>query len=212
MAKDFDIRYRYILQLLKLGRRSSVLEIGALRPACLSMYIGRSVRYLGINKNYQSGKYRIKKADFLTNSFPSNSFTHCVSTDTLEHVPRAHRQKFIDEMVRCASELAIIGVPNPESKPYEDSLVTLLGASEQGTHYVKFFREHEAYGLPSREEMRRYLRRYKFTAVSNFSLKYWVGVLISDVFKVKLDVSKIKDLHELPTYRTFYVIRKGAAA
>jgi len=208
MGLDFNIRYEQIIKLLKVKKDSSILEIGALPPACLSNYISKDVEYLGINKNYSNSDFRIKEIDFFKNKFKDNLFTHSISTDTLEHVKKKDRQKFVDEMVRITKHTVIVGVPNPEGEQYEKTLVTLLEASEKGKHYIKFFREHEEFGVPSRNEMQSYFSKYKYTMIENFNLKYWIGILLSDVFDFDLDLQKIPDLNGKPAYRTFYVINK----
>lgn len=208
MGLDFNIRYGQITKLLKIKKNSNILEIGALPPACLSNYISKDVKYLGINKNYSNDDFRIKEIDFLKNKFDENSFTHSISTDTLEHVDKKDRQKFVDEMVRVTKHTVIVGVPNPEGEQHEKTLVTLLEASEKGKHYIKFFKEHEEFGVPSKKEVRSYFSKYKFTTEENFNLRYWIGILLSDVFDFDLDLEKITDINEKPAYRTFYIINK----
>lgn len=208
MGLDFDIRYKQIINLLQVNNTDKVLEIGALSPACLSNYIGKEIDYLGINKNSSDPEYRIKKMDFLANSFRDNSFFHSVSTDTLEHVEMSNRQRFIDEMIRVTQNTIIIGVPNPECLEHEKTLVKLLEASDKGKHYVKFFKEHEKFGVPSREEMESYLLKHNYTTLENFNLKYWIGILLSDVFDFYINLDQIVDINERPAYRTFYVIKK----
>ena len=209
MGLDFDIRYKQIVTLLEVNNTTDrVLEIGALPPACLSNYISNDVNYLGINKNYSNPEYKIEKMDFLRNNFKDNSFSQSISTDTLEHIEIIDRQKFIDEMVRVTKNLVIIGVPNPECVEYEKTLVKLLEASQKGGHYIKFFREHEEFGAPSREEMQSYLLRYNFNIIENFNLRYWIGILLSDVFDFDIDINKIDDINDKPAYRSFYIIKK----
>jgi len=208
MGLDFDIRYKQIINLLQVNNTGKVLEIGALPPACLSNYLGKEIDYLGINKNYSDSEYRIEELDFVANSFKDDYFTHSVSTDTLEHVEKANRQRFIDEMVRVTQNTIIMGVPNPECLEYEKTLVKLLEASDKGKHYIEFFKEHEAFGVPSREEMRSYLLKHNYTTLENFNLKYWIGILLSDVFDFDINLDQIIDINEKPAYRTFYVIKK----
>lgn len=210
MHLDFDIRYKEIIKLLEIEKEdSTVLEVGALPPACLSAYyLGKNCNYCGINKNYSSTKYKIEKTDFLENSFDTNSFSYSISTDTLEHIEKPDRQKFVDEMIRVTKERVIIGVPNPKAQVYEETLVKLLEASKQGKHYIKFFKEHEEFGIPSREEMLSYFSKYNYRTLQNFNLQYWIGILLSDVFDFEINLEKIPDINNEPAYRTFYIIDK----
>jgi hypothetical protein len=208
MGLDFDIRYKQVLTLLNTEKIGKVLEVGALPPACLSNYIGKNVDYVGINMNYSNKKYRIKRLDFLSNKFEDKYFSHSISTDTLEHVRPAKRGRFIKELCRVTQNTIILGVPNPEAREYEKILLTLLGASKEGRHYIKFFKEHEYFGIPSREEMHSYLLGYHYTTIENFSLRYWIPILLSDVFGSEINLKKIEGLDKKPAYRTFYIIKK----
>ena len=208
MGLDFNIRYEQILKLLKLKRDSKIFEVGALPPACLSSYISKKVDYLGINKNYSNPSYRIREMNFLKNNFETNYFTHSISTDTIEHIDKKDRQKFIDEMIRVTKQTIIVGVPNPEGKQYEKTLVTLLEASKKGKNYINFFKEHEEFGVPSKAAMQTYFRKYKYTTLENFNLQYWIGILLSDVFDFDIDLKKISNINASPAYRTFYIINK----
>jgi len=208
MNLDFDIRYKQIIKLLRIKKDSNILEVGALPPACLSSYLSKNIDYLGINKNYSSSEYRIEEMDFLANNFEDNLFSHFISTDTLEHIEKSSRQKFINEMVRVTTNIVIVGVPNPEGQEYEKTLVRLLEASKKGKHYIKFFKEHEEFGVPSREEMSSYFGKHNYTTLENFSLRYWIGILLSDVFDFDINLRKIPDINDKPAYRTFYIMEK----
>jgi len=188
MNLDFNIRYEQIIKLLKIKNNSNILEVGALFPACLSNYLGKDFNYLGINKNYSNHKYRIKKMNFLSNNFEDNSFSHSISTDTIEHIKKISRQKFIDEMFRVTKNIVIVGTPNPEGQKYEKILVRLLKASGKGEHYIRFFNEHEKFGVPSRKEMLSYLSKYNYTTIENFNLRYWIGILLGDIFAFNIDL------------------------
>ena len=208
MGKDFDIRYHKLIDFMKLSRDDRILEIGSLPPACLSSYVSSDTCYCGINKEAASRKYRIKKIDFFSNKFKNNEFTHSIAIDTLEHVKREDREKFIEEMVRVTKKMIVIAVPNPEVLGYEKIVCDILAKHSSGKKYIHFFNEHKDLNIPSRKEMAGYLKRFRFSTKGSFNLKYWVGIMLGDVFKYEINIGKIRDLNSEPTYRTFYIIKK----
>ncbi len=210
MGLDFDIRYRKIIEILNLDVQNfsgKILEVGALPPACLSWYLDKKIKYTGINKNFEDLDYNIHKIDLFNTNFKDKEFKYSISTDTLEHVEKNKRLDFIKELIRVTSDTCIIGIPNPNVQQYEKTIVNLLNATEKGVPYVKFFKEHEEFGIPSDEEMKFYLDDLKYEVVKNFNLNYWVAVIMADVHKIPINSASIEDLNDEPTYRSFYIIK-----
>ncbi len=90
--------------------------------------------------------------------FGDNSFDVICTTDTLEHVPRHLREKFISEIVRVAKKGAHIVVPTALPSKYPD--------------YNEFFyemtdafqtKEHIEYGIPTVGELHLLLKPYNDT-------------------------------------------------
>ncbi len=90
--------------------------------------------------------------------FGDNSFDVVCTTDTLEHVPRHLRERFISEIIRVAKKEVHIVVPTmlPSKYPdYNEFFYKVTGAFQT--------KEHIEYGVPTVEELHLLLKSYNNT-------------------------------------------------
>lgn len=80
--------------------------------------------------------------------FADGAFGTVLCLDVLEHVPRADRAGFVDELARVAAERVILGCPSSETQPVDDFLRAVLGDPPP-----TWLAEHDACGLPEPAEI-----------------------------------------------------------
>lgn len=88
--------------------------------------------------------------------FGNNSIDVICTTDTLEHIPRSLREKFISEMIRVAKKEIHIVVPTqlpPGYSDYNEFFYRITGAPET--------KEHIEYKVPTLNELHLLLDPYK---------------------------------------------------
>lgn len=131
--------------------------------------------------------------------FKDNSFDIVVSCDTLEHISKQGRERFLSEFVRVSRKGVVLCAPlgTLEHIEAEKTVVKSNGLDPQLKAYLE---EHIAYGLPTPEEVAGYSSRFNgrvwyqgdFRKVSGrqhggifrylTALKLAAGNLITDAF------------------------------
>jgi GT2 family glycosyltransferase/peptidoglycan hydrolase CwlO-like protein/SAM-dependent methyltransferase len=115
--------------------------------------------------------------------FIDRAFDVVVAVDTLEHLPPAERSRFLEQLVRVASEAVIVAAPfdDPAVVQAEEFLHNLI-LSRYGTPY-HFMDEHRRYGLPDLAATEAFLaeRGFRTAVLPNGYLHHWL-VAISVFF------------------------------
>jgi len=104
-----------------------------------------------------------------------------ITSDTLEHIPKAQRQNFINELVRASNDLIILCAP-VENQDHEAS-----AEEKKLQHFYKevtgkphrWLKEHKQLGLPSKKEILSYFASNKISCVTfnHNSLDIWYDLL-----------------------------------
>jgi hypothetical protein len=132
-----------------LGKASCnlILDVGGLAGSLANFVRRAQVVALNIDR---SGDVEYGGKSF---PFGSRTFDAVVSLDTLEHLPRKSRKRFVVECTRIARRFVLIAAPlgTPAHSAYEDRLDRLYyrvcGTFNQWLH------EHVIYGLPTEVEL-----------------------------------------------------------
>lgn len=105
--------------------------------------------YFSVNINSDYDKSRSPDVVYDGSSLPfrSNSVTAVTAIDVLEHVPHEGKEKFIYEICRVASKLALLVFPfdSENNRAFEDRLATQL--ETHGIPHRSSFDEHRKLGL-----------------------------------------------------------------
>ena len=162
------------------------------------------------------------KASGLALPFPDEAFDMVCALDTLEHIPDADREAFIDELLRVSRDIVYLTFPyrsatNEWAERMVDSYLETVLESP-----VPQLREHAAFGLPDAEDVDRFVRARDLTAVTfkHGNTDVWLEMmLVSHTLRVR----SVDILYELnkrfnreyaaldwsePAYRTSCVISK----
>lgn len=134
--------------------------------------------------------------------FKDNSFDVVTAIDVLEHIPKAERKSFINELLRVAKDKIVLSFPigTKEHISYEKELEKWL---KKKGHEVAYLKEHLKYGLPSYDEIK------KITKTLNTKLTFSGDLAINEfLFKFFLFDPKIPLIRRLVflTKKTIYFL------
>lgn len=138
-------------------------------------------------------------------------FDVVISIDTLEHIPRNERERFMDELLRVARYRVYLGVPTREAEEVEKFIHTITKDP--------WLEEHIRLGLPKMEEIEEYLNKkgLHYNLYPNGYIGSWFGMLLVRHFGPKGLYPLINRFynrnfyphdHHLPTYRVIFEIIK----
>ena len=131
--------------------------------------------------------------------FKDSSFDVVCTTDTLEHIPRPLREKFVSEIVRVSRKEVHIVVPTmlPSKYPnYNDFFFKMVGAFQT--------KEHIEYGVPTVEELHLLLKAHSNTVTYGITP---CGSLINVALMLNrylIDPAKRAKLSEMDRYFNAY--------
>ncbi len=155
---DVDLRYLPVARFLQtLGTRARVLEIGS-GSTGITPYLDREVVGCDIVFPVAVSPRLLPVVARGQLPFHDGSFDAVVSLDTLEHVPREHRQMLMDEMFRITRRHIVIGFPEGEAAERHDARMEAYFV-RQNTDVHEYFVEHRQYRIPRPEDMILYLRK-----------------------------------------------------
>ncbi len=148
------LRYLPIVSILKKLKLidSKILEVGS-GSLGITPYLKRPID--GLDADFSGPKSENLnqiKGTAVDLPFRKNSYDVVISSDTLEHIPVALREKAIDEMLRVARQLVIIVVPTgslsqKQDRQLHDRFQKVFKKSD------KFLSEHVQHGLPKNDEI-----------------------------------------------------------
>jgi len=121
--------------------------------------------------------------------FKKGSFDAVVTADTLEHISRRNRRRFIDELLRVAIKRVVVCAPLGTEKhiEYENYLYHKQISDDFSKGYLY---EHIRYGLPTPEEIQRLSKMYRgriyyqgdFRKIKNDKIHRMIAI-INNIYK-----------------------------
>ena len=218
---DVQLRYDPIIRFLKTHRiEGNILEIGG-GVAGIAQFLDTPVT--GCDPYFLSKKG--KRADWqgrkplpnivpiggtATNiPFPDNAFPFVVSSDMLEHLPKPLRQKAIREMLRVSSRYVVFGFPCGSVAARAERLLFCLGKTLLGKEH-RWLKEHLQHGLPTEQEVTKFLNGLVFQSKGNTNVGSWALVTIASAIARPLGwlFYPLALLQFPPYYRNLVIIDK----
>lgn len=157
-SPEVALRYLPVVAELKQhGLEGCVTEVGS-GSSGAAPYLGKKM--VGVDTAFLGEEDELLQqvnASALHIPYPDESRPAVISVDMLEHIPPNLRDQAIGEIVRVASQLAIIVFPEGPRAERQDGSLELLYRRHhsEGFHFLD---EHLEYGLPRLEELERSLR------------------------------------------------------
>jgi hypothetical protein len=153
--------------------------------------------------------------------FSDGSFDIVVSCDTLEHIPREERGRFVSDMLRVAADYVVIAAPfSQEGRELAERIVYRYVIGRGGTHEP--LRQHIAEGLPDGAALRDLLASegLDYCELPGGNLFNWLVMMLVRHYLLDFPkgLSLLRDFDRLynlnfygkdrtpPPYRTFFVI------
>ncbi len=221
-------RYRLVADLLgrlrPAGRRLTVLDVGG-RTALLRRFLPEdTVHLVDVDPSGESG---LVLGDGSRLPFADGAVDAVVAFDTLEHVPTARREAFLDEALRVAGRWAIIAGPyDTEGVAHAEALLSEFLHGKMETRH-RYLEEHAANGLPSLEGSTRRLEAggARVAAVGHANLQRWLALMCAELYMDRdpqlrelaasyyefYNASLYASDHAPPVYRHALVAAKGDA-
>ncbi len=216
MGRDTFDRHKCLSYLLIDSHISRVLDVGG--EGALSGFL-KDKRVVSVN--IFSGTVMATGMEL---PFRDGSCEAVVSADTREHIPKAKRHPFIDEMLRVASRRVVICAPlGTEGHIEHEKYIYEKSKLDEASR--KYLAEHIGFGLPTPEELLSMAARYN--AVLYYHGDYrrgasrpgsrLLGLLKNVIGNMACDMTESKDkalLREYDQYtnRFFMVINKQQKA
>ncbi len=168
---DLDVKLRY-LPILKETLEGSVLEVGSGSKG-IARFLKQPVTGCDVTFDGEAlPNLTAVEGSVLALPFKDHSFDYVISSDMLEHLTSRDRGKAISEMIRVAKKKVIFGVPcGRKSSDYEHRLFYLFKRITGKEH--RWLKEHLENGLPSEEELVKYVQNYPVEVKGNVNLYLW---------------------------------------
>jgi SAM-dependent methyltransferase len=182
----FDVyqRYRLVADLvehLAEGKALSVLDVGGATGVLRRFLPDHSVTLVDVQDSEEPG---FVYGDGSQLPFKENSFDLVVTCDTLEHLPPATREAFLDECARTARRGVVIAGPYRHDRvdEAEETLQAFLHEKLQTRH--RYLEEHRANGLPVRAEVEALFERKGLvvTSIGHGNLERWLALLCLSMY------------------------------
>jgi len=198
MSPDCYQRYKFVSDILLKEGCETVLDVG-----------GGSWRFFKrFLPNTKSLTVDIEGGNIIGSGtslpFEKNSFDAVTALETLEHVEKKDRKKFIQELIRVAKKCVIISVP------LDDPILRLAEWEYNLLHRSMFgkgnrwLEEHAENGLPTRREMYVFLNGYSVETYSICNLSRWKKMLMLGIV-----LQKVRLWFFLPLINFIYIMLYG---
>jgi chromosome segregation ATPase len=222
-------RYRLVADMLndvRVGRgRFTILDVGG-RTALLRRFLPRDhVRIVDLEVSDEKG---LVLGDGAALPFASEAVDAVVAFDTLEHVPKRRRRRFLTECHRVARQWVIIAGPY-RTGPVQraERLLREFLKEKLGIEH-RYLEEHHTHGLPVRGEVERHLASLggDLVSIGHASLTRWLPLMMLSMYmdrdaplrgiarhlhRFYNELLHPHD-HEAPVYRHAVVAALGGAA
>jgi len=181
---DAEMRYEPVLDVLPSGA-GDICEVGS-GAAGIARWTSR--RIIGVDPGPDDRHGNLTAPANLERVMGSGeaiplgdgSVAACVAIDTIEHIPREHRDAVLAEMVRVTAgggRVVIIGPTGSEAAAADSRLLDRLHGRGIYGGWTTWLEEHIEFGLPSQEELDRCLRSLpRVSAVTErgaLNMKLW---------------------------------------
>lgn len=149
---EHDIFERHKIVSSFIPGKSKILDVGG-EPDTLSLFLPDSQITVS---NLSSGDII---ADALNYNFGKGRYDFVTAVDVLEHIRKEDRQRFVDNLVKAASEKVIISAPlgTWDHMEYEKSVLEWHKSNGFTSDYLE---EHIKLGLPTLPEVQNIAKKY----------------------------------------------------
>ena len=148
-------------------KNTTVLDIGGQLNQLEKFCEAQKVTVANLKGSEEASDIKINKGSL---PFKNNLFSITCAIDVLEHTPKKQRKEFIEELFRVCNKRAILSFPigTENHINYEKQIEKYLKNKD---HDVSYLKEHIDLGLPTTEEIKKYLRDYKYKLLFSGNLK-----------------------------------------
>ncbi len=170
----------HINALRQSSEKFSILEVGG-RGNFLKLFLPNDkITILDVD---DSDEENYVKGDGRKLPFKKHSFDVIVSTDVLEHIPPADRNKYLEEQVRVAREAIILSGPLYTSDVAQIEKKANRYYQELTGEEHPWLKEHVGYGLPEAEKVEAVFNRHKlrFFKSWNQRVSLWSEMVLVDL-------------------------------
>ncbi|NBU34139.1 class I SAM-dependent methyltransferase [bacterium] len=224
---DYVARYQIIAEVIHqyFGKKNpkNILDVGGL-GTFLDKIIDAPLTILDEEATDEDGKET--QGDGARMNVEDGAYEVVVTSDTLEHIPKNDRKKFISELVRVSSDLIILCAPFDNSGvPKEEERLQSFYKGINGQPH-RWLQEHADYVLPNVEDIKKCFEAAGVTpiVIGQSSLKLWrqlmgINLLANEMGNEEVSKSAIKinkyynenilfEDFEQQGYRTFFIASK----
>ncbi|MED6335046.1 MAG: methyltransferase domain-containing protein [Planctomycetota bacterium] len=178
-------RYRLVADMIddvRVGRRRfTILDVGG-RTGLLRRFLPRD--HVQIVDLEVSGEKGLVLGDGAALPFASEAVDAVVAFDTLEHVPKRRRRRFLTECHRVARRWVIIAGPY-RTGPVQraERLLREFLKDKLGIEH-RYLEEHHTHGLPVRGEVERHLASLggDLVSIGHASLTRWLPLMMLSMY------------------------------
>lgn len=158
------VRHRYSLAVQEIhDKGATILDVGGYesRKWIIESMIGEC-QYTSLNVGYAWYKNEklLHEYDGVNIPFATDSFDYVISVDSFEHILLGNRELLLTEMLRVCSKKVIVVVPFGCDNRETDESFLLMMCKKYGMKYVPSLIEHEKYGLPNIDEIKKIVKKY----------------------------------------------------
>lgn len=220
LSFDHFQRYRMVSQLIEgiEGERLRILDIGG-ALGYLPLFVEKH-DVLVLDRVWEDSPSSLRYAED-TLPFSRESWDVVVSVDTLEHIPQAQRESFLQEMMRVAKNIVILCCPfdDPNVADAESIVHDFLSTQLRG--HDRFLEEHALYSLPVRQQVKEIFTQghFNFIEIPNGFLPRWLLMqllnfalgIAPEQFDTKRRLNRLYNMHYYwqdlrdPAYRYAFV-------
>jgi hypothetical protein len=164
LAPTDDVE-RHILTARLLGNLKTVLDVGGAPGSLAARLPGAEVTTV----NIEQGADIVIEPGPQPLPIPDRRYEGAASIDTLEHIPRADRALFVEEILRVASRRVVVCCPlgTDARRRIEDSDNAWYRQLTGSKH--PWISEHLAHGVPTMPELEELFASSAYSAVYRFS-------------------------------------------
>lgn len=132
------------------------------------------------------------------------SFDAVVALEVLEHMPAGRRAAFVADCLRVARHGAVFSCPCPSPPVAEAEQIVAASFQDRSGRAHEHLREHQEFGLPSEEEVRRILQEldYPFAVLDNCPVDIWLAaVLLGETLHENYPFVEVQEAVTRPLFR-----------